>query len=143
MDRSAEHTEGLLRERSFALTPQRRAIVRRLAERGGHWTASELHEDLTREFPMASRATVYSTLGLLRELGVVNAVPIPGGELRFDTNPEPHHHFLCRGCGELIDLPAAWLRLSLQPDGELPFRVERFQVVAEGMCRGCGGGSNR
>jgi Fe2+ or Zn2+ uptake regulation protein len=134
---TAEEIETLLRERGFSLTPQRRAIVRLLVERGGHWSAAELLESLTGEFPLASRATVYSTLGLLRELGVLADVPAAGGDARYDANPEPHQHFLCLGCGSLDDVPSALFPVSV-PAGEiLPFQVKRFRVVAEGLCESC------
>jgi len=137
MRRSAEDIEALLRGRGFSLTPQRRAIVRYLVERGGHWTAAELLEGLTGEFPLASRATVYSTLTLLRELGVVAAVSGPGGDTRYDANPEAHQHFLCTRCGRLEDVPPAWFPVLVPQGIETGFQVERFRVVAEGLCGDC------
>ena len=137
MRRSAEDIETLLRGRGFSLTPQRRAIVRHLVERGGHWTAAELLEGLTGEFPLASRATVYSTLTLLRELGVVAAVSGPDGDTRFDANPEPHQHFLCTRCGSLEDVPTDWFPVAVPRGIDPAFKVERFRVVAEGLCGSC------
>jgi Fe2+ or Zn2+ uptake regulation protein len=142
--RTAEQIESLLRERGLSLTPQRRAILRHLAERGGHWTAAELLESLTGEFPLASRATVYSTLALLRELGVVADVPAagPAGELRYDANPEPHQHFICRRCSQLQDVPVDWFPVKV-PDGILTsFRLEKFLIVAEGLCASCSSASS-
>jgi len=137
MHRTAEEIEVLLRERGFSLTPQRRAIVRCLSEHGGHWTAAELLERLSGEFPMASRATVYSTLALLRELGALAAVPAPGGELRFDANPEPHQHFICLRCGHLEDVPDSDFPISVPERAEPWFEVHRFHIVAEGVCVAC------
>ena len=137
MPRTAAEIEAMLRGRGFSLTPQRRAIVRHLIMRGGHWTAAELLEGLTGEFPLASRATVYSTLSLLRDLGVVAAVPGPGGDARYDANPEPHQHFLCTRCGRLEDVPPSWFPVAISDRVETSFRVERFRVVAEGVCEAC------
>lgn len=134
---TVEQVEALLRERGFSLTPQRRAIVRHLIERGGHWSAAELLESLTGEFPLASRATVYSTLSLLRGLGVVTDVPAPGGEARYDANPEPHQHFVCLRCGRLEDVPSAWFPVSIPEGLDTPFRVKQFRIVAEGLCPAC------
>lgn len=141
MEHSAEDIERLLRDRGFALTSQRRAIVRHLVRRGGHWTAADLLRELTRESPPVSRATVYTTLSLLRDLGVLGEVAIPGGEVRFDTNAAPHHHFLCRRCGRLIDLPNDWLPVALPTELNPPFRVEHFSVLARGICRECEAGA--
>ncbi|HME71067.1 MAG TPA: Fur family transcriptional regulator [Myxococcota bacterium] len=137
MAQGAAEIERLLRARGFALTSQRRAIVRHLAEHGGHWTPTQLRTAVTGSFPMASRATVYATLALLRDLGVLQEVLIPGGERRFDTNPGPHHHFLCRTCGQLEDLPIPSLAVRFVHEGEPPFQVERFSVIAEGLCGSC------
>ena len=137
MHRSAEEIESLLRERGLSLTPQRRAIVRRLTENGGHWSAAEVLERVTGEFPMASRATVYSTLALLRDLGVLAAVPARGGELRFDANPEPHQHFVCLRCGELEDIPDGWFSVTRSAGAAPTFEVVHFRVVAEGVCGAC------
>jgi Fe2+ or Zn2+ uptake regulation protein len=131
--------ETLLRARGLSLTPQRRAILRNLADRGGHWTAAEVLDSLTGEFPLASRATVYSTLSLLRELGVVADVPAPGpgGEARYDANPEPHQHFVCRRCGHLEDVPPEWFPVSIPAGIDPEFTIDRFRIVAEGTCTGC------
>jgi Fe2+ or Zn2+ uptake regulation protein len=137
MHRKAEEVELLLRERGLSLTPQRRAIVRRLTEHGGHWSAAEVLERVTGEFPMASRATVYSTLALLRDLGVLVALPVPSGELRFDANPDPHQHFVCLRCGQLEDIPGGWFSVTKSAAAAPSFEVERFQVIAEGVCGAC------
>jgi Fur family peroxide stress response transcriptional regulator len=134
---SVEPIEALIRERGLALTPQRRAIVRTLIERGGHWTAAELLAAITGEFPMASRATVYATLALLQDLGAVCEVPGPGAELRFDATPDPHHHFLCTACGELTDVPEEWFPVRQLESSKRHIEVERFRVSAEGRCVRC------
>ena len=142
MRRTPEEIETLLRARGLSLTPQRRAILRHLADRGGHWTAAEVLESLTGEFPLASRATVYSTLSLLRDLGVLADVPAPGpgGDARYDANPEPHQHFVCRACGRLEDVPPEWFPVDIPLGANLGFTVEQFRIVAEGTCSACSTG---
>jgi len=137
MHRSAEEIEILLRERGLSLTPQRRAIVRCLSDHGGHWTAAELLERVAGEFPLASRATVYSTVALLRDLGVIAALPALSGELRFDADPEPHQHFVCLRCGRLEDVPSSWFPISVPEEVAPTFHVHRYRIVAEGLCQTC------
>jgi len=137
MHRSVEEVEVLLRARGLSLTPQRRAIVRCLSERGGHWTVAAVLERVTGEFPLASRATVYSTVALLRDLGVIAALPALAGELRFDADPDPHQHFVCLRCGQIEDLPAGWFPIALPAEAKPTFQVQRFRVVAEGVCSNC------
>lgn len=133
MQRSAAEIEALLREHGHTPTPQRRAVLRLLAERGGHWTAAEI----VARVEGVSRATVYGTLALLRELGALAAVATPGGELRFDADPEPHQHFVCVRCERLEDVPESWFSVALPPDLATSFAIERFRVVAEGTCAAC------
>lgn len=137
MRQTPEEVERLLRDRGHSLTPQRRAIVHFLGQQGGHVTPADVLEGITAEFPIASRATVYATLALLRDLGVLAEVPLPGGEVRYDTNDEPHQHFLCRSCGRLDDVPPSWLHVRLAPSARKRFAVDQLRVVAEGRCREC------
>jgi Fe2+ or Zn2+ uptake regulation protein len=137
MGHDAAAIERLLRVRGFALTSQRRAIIRHLAEHGGHWTPTQLRAAVTRSLPMASRATVYATLALLRNLGVLQEVHVPGGELHFDTNPSRHHHLLCRSCRRLEDLPLSSLAVSFVAEQSPPFHIDGFSVIAEGLCIHC------
>jgi len=136
MPQDAAQIEMLLREHGCLLTPQRRAIVQALLKPSGHLTAAELLGEITGAFPMASRATVYSTLALLRELGALSEIHLAGAEIRYDANPEPHQHFACTECGGLEDVPDSWLPVTLAvPRGG--FRVTRFRVIAEGVCAAC------
>ncbi|MCZ6463082.1 MAG: Fur family transcriptional regulator [Proteobacteria bacterium] len=137
MPHSVEEIEARLRANGLSLTPQRRAIVRHLLGSANHPTAAQVLEGITREFPMASRATVYTTLALLRDLEVVSEVPGPGNELRFDPNPDPHQHFCCTRCGRLEDVPDECFPVSVASDRRLPFQVSRFRIVAEGLCADC------
>ncbi len=109
----AERLEEVVVAAGHALTPQRRAIVRWLAGRHDHPTAAMALAAVTRDFPLSSRATVYNTLGLLVEIGAITAIPT-GDELRYDPNPDPHHHLRCQVCGGLEDVPAEWVTTTLR-----------------------------
>src|SRR5688500_13218890 len=91
--------EERLRERGCSLTPQRRAVLQFLHANPEHPTAGQVFEAVTREFPVASRATVYNTLALLTEIGAVTTTQSPGGEVRYDPNVDDHHHLVCTRCG--------------------------------------------
>ncbi len=133
-----EEVEAALRARRLALTPQRRAILRCLAGRRDHPTARQVYEDVTRQFPITSRATVYNTLALLLELGFVDAVAAPGGELRYDPNTRPHHHLVCRACGALEDVPFDQARVEIAP-GAVRLADARASIRFEGICKACAG----
>lgn len=128
--------ERLLRDRKYSLTPQRRAILRFLAHNTTHPSVADIHEAVTRELPVSSLATVYNTVTLLQELGLVRELRLPGEDVsRFDPNTAPHHHFLCAGCGHLIDLPAEAVPMSPQlPPG---FVAHQGSALLQGLCPDC------
>lgn len=130
--------ERLLQDKKFSLTPQRRAILRFLMGNPTHPSAAQIYEAVTHELPVSSRATVYNTLELLEQLGVVRALRLPGeDQSRYDPNPAPHHHFLCEACGGLWDLeaPEVELRPTLPPG----FVAQQASVLLRGRCPACSG----
>jgi Fe2+ or Zn2+ uptake regulation protein len=115
--------EDKLREHGCTLTPQRRAVLRFLDGNLDHPTAGEIFDAVTRDFPITSRATVYNTLALLEEIGVVRGLPVHG-ETRYDPNVERHHHLACPICGKLEDVPSSEVTVLLRgkaAEGEVRF----------------------
>jgi len=132
--------ESRLREAELRLTPQRFAVLEYLGRAEGHPTADQIATEINRRFPRASRATVYNTLNALRDAGLVREVTHGGdAAARYESNVEPHHHFVCRVCGRLEDVPAESLpapdRLKLEGGHE----VETYEVVLRGVCGKCKG----
>lgn len=118
------------------MTPQRRAIVGYLEQTRRHPTAEEVFTAVNRRFPMASRATVYNTLRLLAEADLLREIR-KDGNVRYDPNLSPHHHFVCRRCGRIADLAAELIPpLAL---GRLPGcpRADSYEVTLFGKCGQC------
>lgn len=101
-----EAVADLLRARGCSITGPRRAILEFLCFNETHPTAAEVFLAVTETEPQASRATVYNTLGLLSELGVIRAFRVGESETRFDPNTAFHHHLVCPACGAISDLGA-------------------------------------
>ena len=93
-----------LRERGCKITPQRKAILRLFGERGGHLTAPEIHAMLAGHVASLSRATVYNTLELLEDVGLLARVHSADGHTYYDANIDAHHHAQCVECGQIFDL---------------------------------------
>lgn len=129
--------EASLREAELRLTPQRFAVLEYLTRAAGHPTAEQVGAALNRRFPQASRATVYNTLNALREAGLVREVRLADGVARYESNVEAHHHFVCRECGRLEDVPAAALAAAPPAELEGGHAVEGFEVVFRGLCASC------
>ncbi|MBF2035576.1 MAG: transcriptional repressor [Leptolyngbyaceae cyanobacterium T60_A2020_046] len=126
-----------LKHRGLRVTPQRYAVYANLLARTDHPTVEQLLVDLNHDGPVSSQATVYNSLQALREVGLVREVLLEEGVSRYDANTAPHHHFRCRCCGHIEDIPwgtfanlrQAALRPGLTPDS--------FEVTVQGVCDRC------
>lgn len=126
-----------LRGGGLRVTPQRLALHRLLADRPRHVTAEALLREASTDLPGLALPTVYSTLELFAELGVVRRVAAPGAA-RYDTNPSPHDHFTCTRCGALIDLDTSAGRAVARRAAEAGgHRVDSATVVVSGRCADC------
>lgn len=111
---SRHEIEKMLREKGIQPTSQRVEVLFHLYQ-GGHHSADELHEMLNREFSKVSRATVYNTLNLLKEQGLIGEVLLEPGRSIFDANPAEHYHFFNVDTKELFDIPAEQICVTCMP----------------------------
>src|SRR5436189_3019926 len=93
-----------LRARGQRVTSQHLILHRALRDLGRHATAEELLRAAEERLPNLSLPTVYASLELFEELGVVRRVAVGSGPVLWDPRPEPHQHFSCRRCGRVVDL---------------------------------------
>lgn len=128
---------GQLRAAGLRVTPQRLALHRILAATPRHVTAEGLLREASGELPGLALPTVYSTLELFADLGVVRRVAAPGAA-RYDTDPTPHDHFTCSKCGALFDLDTSASRAAARKAAEAGgHRVDSATVVVSGHCADC------
>jgi Fe2+ or Zn2+ uptake regulation protein len=128
----------LLRERGLRATSQRVVMHRLLRDRNRHVSAEELLSEASERLPGVSLPTVYATLELFEELGVVRRVNGGGGTLVWDTRPDAHHHMICRNCGRIEDLETPLdLERARRSAARTGFQPERAEVVVSGLCCDC------
>ncbi|MBN1165207.1 MAG: transcriptional repressor [Candidatus Krumholzibacteriota bacterium] len=133
-----------LKKQKITLTPQRMAIIEYLIQNYSHPTADDIFMHIRKKYTTISRATVYSTLKLLLDLGEIQELSIrKRGEVCFDTSREPHHHFLCRQCGKIIDieLPYPHKCQIVQAGENQRCQVEEMQAYLYGVCSECDAGA--
>lgn len=129
---------AVARESGIKLTHQRLEIFRELAANDAHPDAEALHRAVRERMPTVSLDTVYRTLWLLHELGLITTLGPRREAVRFDVNLEPHHHFVCTRCGLVRDFQSEELDHLRVPDavkdmgGVLEARVE-----VRGVCARC------
>ena len=119
-------------------TPQRTAIYKALAETTSHPTADDLYRRVSKAYPMISQNTVYYTLAVLRDAGLVQEVNFWHDRARFDANVSPHHHLICLNCRSISDLTDTLLDHLTSPAGvPSDFQVIGHQVEFRGYCGAC------
>lgn len=117
---------------------QRESIKACLMNRHDHPTADTLYMSIREEFPNISLGTVYRNLNLLVEMGEVRKLSCGEGADRFDADTRPHYHFVCRHCGDVIDLPMETLDAMNQAAQEhCPGRIESHITYFYGVCENC------
>ena len=100
------HLTEVLHSRGQRVTPQRLVINRIVQEMGRHVSAEEVLGAVEERLPNVSLPTVYATLELLGELGLVRRVGPAGGRMLFDPRSEEHEHVVCSVCGRVEDIDA-------------------------------------
>lgn len=99
-----EGTIARLRERGFRITPQREAIVADVLEAEGHITPQDVARRVQRKMPAVNASTVYRTLALLEEVGLVSHSHLEGGAEYHRAGEDDHVHLTCARCGAEDDL---------------------------------------
>lgn len=135
---STDALHDALRTRGQRVTPQRLAIAGVLRDLHAHATAEEIHGLVRERVPGVSLPTVYATLELMEEIGLVRRLATDSGTAIFDPRTDDHHHAICRRCGRVVDLdaPADHDALLAAARGA-GFSPERSQVVVQGVCARC------
>ena len=120
-----------LKEHGIQPSAQRLAVAGYVLYTSAHPSADQVWAEVKRSFPMLSRATVYNTLNLFTEKGLLRELVLAEGKVVFDPKLDPHHHFLDEHTGEIVDVP--WSALDVRRVHDLNgFDVREYQVVMRG-----------
>ena len=128
-----------LRERHFRITPQRLAILETLAVSDGHPSVESVFAKVRINFPTTSRATVYKTITLLKELNEVLELGFSDGSNRYDgSKPTPHPHMICTRCKKIIDPDLTSLeQLTREASQKTGFEIVTHRLDFFGICPEC------
>ena len=122
---------AFLRTKGVQPTPQRLAVARFVLGTDSHPTADEVWAKARRECPTLSRATVYNTLNLLADKGLLKGRAITEGVVVFDPHVGRHHHFVDEATGRIHDIP--WEAIRVSGKSSLRgFEVREYEVVMRG-----------
>lgn len=125
-------------EAGLQVSAPRLAIAGYVLSTEDHPTAEEVKTEVDKFFPTISLATVYNTLNLFVEKGLLRSLRDPHSEsIRYDCNMDPHHHFFDEKTGRLMDIPESTIKFPLKPNalGD-DFDVSSMEVVFKGRFKG-------
>ena len=125
---------SILKGHDLKVTPQRIAILRYLESTCTHPTADTIYEDLKVDNPSLSKTTIYNSLEMLRQHGLVKALRLDS-TLRYDYEVNRHQHFWCRTCGIIIDIHGDEPCWKSMVDGD--HQVDEVHVYLKGVCSAC------
>jgi Fur family ferric uptake transcriptional regulator len=130
----------VLRGRGLRLTAQRQLVLEAIHELG-HATPEQIHAQVATVAAGVNITTVYRTLELLEELGLVTHTHLSHGAPTYhEAGAAQHVHLVCRSCGVVTEVaPGVLGPLSQTLDDLHGFLVDIGHVALFGLCRSCGG----
>ena len=133
-----DHTRELLRSHGVQVTAQRIAVLRAVTNEP-HLTADAVTESVRAELGTISRQSVYDTLSVLEGVDLVRRIQPAGSPARFETRVlDNHHHLICRGCGQVVDVDCAVGETPcLTAADDLGFAIDEAEVIYWGYCPEC------
>ncbi|MCL0029523.1 transcriptional repressor [Dehalococcoidia bacterium] len=139
---SAKKIASLLSQKGYKLTAQRRAVIDVVVNSHEHLAPAALYERVRRTHPAIGLVTVYRTLEMLHELGLICRVH-RGEKHGYTLAPSGHHHHLvCAQCGTVADFTGCELEVLQQRlSQETGFKIEGHLLQFVGHCRNCQGGT--
>ncbi len=130
-----ESIKNTLQEKGIKPTYVRLNILDYLERNRFHPTAEAIFKSLEKKVPTLSRTSVYNTLNIFKEKGLLNPLFITGSEVHFDRNTAPHHHFFCKKCKKIIDLD---IKCAYFKEGEVEgHKITELHGYFKGICKDC------
>ena len=114
---------------------QRIRVLEYLLKYKNHPTVDTIYSALVKEIPILSKTTVYNTLKLFAEKGIVLIINIEDNETRFDATTSLHGHFKCTKCEKVFDFDVNLTDLNFEKIED--FVINETHVYLKGMCNKC------
>lgn len=122
----------------LSITHQRIAIYTELISSTEHPSPEMIYQKVHRKYPTISLATVYKTLNTFLTLNLVKQVNTAQEIIRYDGNLEVHHHFICRKCHRVEDIPIAIIGPVKLPEKVVKeYTISDAGLVLNGICSSC------
>jgi Fur family peroxide stress response transcriptional regulator len=128
-----------LRRKGYKATPQRITICRFALQSQDHPSAQRIYNNVKEIYPTISLATVYKTLQILKEFGLIQELNFPNGEKHFDSCIKPHINLVCLQCGNIKDIDDISSReIIAKATATENFTITGQRIDVYGICEKCG-----
>lgn len=135
MNQNIDNLARTLVEKNIKPSYQRIKILEYLITKRNHPTVDKIFNDLIKEIPTLSKATVYNTLDLFKKANLAIVVTIENNETRYDAKVASHGHFKCENCGNIYDFD---VNIDNLPVSSLEhFKISEKNVYFKGVCPKC------
>lgn len=128
-----------LKQEGYKLTPQRKALIQVITATQDHLTPATIYEKMRHVHPNIGLVTIYRTLEILTELGLICEVHAGGNCRSYIIGaPQHHHHLICSSCGIVVNFTGHYLS-TLEQDlsRESGFRIDGHLLEFVGLCQTC------
>ena len=128
-----------LRQRGYRITPQREMIVDAIAHSDCHMTAEEIFSIIHIRSKALNLATVYRTLELLVDVGLISRADLGNGRIMYTSDQHgPHLHLVCRQCGQVVGADSSLLAsIKEQLHASYGFTADLQHLCISGLCESC------
>lgn len=140
LDAAKETFEKFLRQGGYRSTPERSEVLEAVMKGEGHFDVDQLYIQLKAAGSKVSRATVYNTLDLLLQCGLISKYRFGENHSRFEKAfGRPHHdHLICLECGDIIEFVSERLaKLQAEVCKKNKFKVQSSTLQIFGICSKC------
>ncbi len=139
MSGTSSPLKSTLKTTGRRLTGQRQLLLQLIEEHGGHLDAHELYRLASERNPRLSLSTVYRTMNLLRDLGLVNEVHLGEEHHHYELRPSSQHcHLVCVSCGKVVEIDCDLVeQLKTSVAEQHDFEITDAQVELIGLCGDC------
>jgi Fe2+ or Zn2+ uptake regulation protein len=135
---NVEELKAWLKQKGIKPTYQRLKILEYLNNNlNNHPTVEMVYDKLHNDIPTLSLTTVYNTLNNFLDKRLVDEVTITGTEVRYDINTDYHHHFLCKECGQIIDIDLKCPYAQGKKRILAGHKIDEVHGYFKGICKDC------
>jgi Fe2+ or Zn2+ uptake regulation protein len=138
LDSVEEKVRGTLRQAGLRATGARIAVYQALRHVGGHHSVDEIVGIVRADGHVIPRMSVYNVVADLQAAGLVMCADTGPGRALYEVSDTWHHHFVCRVCKRVIDVPCLkGEKPCLEPPASFRGQVDEAQVIFRGVCEHC------